>query len=134
MTGVARTVPTDDATGWSDDGPPPERARQVRRRLRYTLPGLVGALVFVCLSLSPSLLPRTGVIQGLVCGITGAIGYGVGVLVAWMWRGGAGAWRGGGGRSPIGRRGPPAAAPGRSSPSSPWCASSAPWRSVATGR
>src|SRR6187200_564670 len=53
---------------------------------RYTMPGLVGALVFVCLSLSPSLLPRTGVIQGLVCGITGAIGYGVGVLVAWVWR------------------------------------------------
>jgi uncharacterized membrane protein len=50
------------------------------------LPGLAGALVFVCLSLTPSLLPRTGVIQGLVCGITGAIGYGVGVVAAWMWR------------------------------------------------
>ena len=50
------------------------------------MPGLVGALVFVCLSLTPSLLPRTGVIQGLVCGITGAIGYGVGVVAAWVWR------------------------------------------------
>jgi len=50
------------------------------------LPGLAGALVFVCLSLSPSLLPRTGVIQGLVCGITGTIGYGVGVVAAWVWR------------------------------------------------
>jgi uncharacterized membrane protein len=46
----------------------------------------VGALVFVCLSLSPSLLPRTGLIQGLVCGIAGAIGYGVGVVIAWVWR------------------------------------------------
>src|SRR6187200_2922756 len=53
---------------------------------RYTMPGLAGALVFVCLSLTPSLLPRTGVIQGLVCGITGAIGYGVGVVAAWIWR------------------------------------------------
>src|SRR6187200_381236 len=53
---------------------------------RYTMPGLAGALVFVCLSLTPSLLPRTGVIQGLVCGITGAIGYGVGVVAAWVWR------------------------------------------------
>jgi uncharacterized membrane protein len=50
------------------------------------MPGLAGALVFVCLSLTPSLLPRTGVIQGLVCGITGAIGYGVGVVAAWIWR------------------------------------------------
>jgi uncharacterized membrane protein len=50
------------------------------------LPGLAGALIFVCLSLTPSLLPRTGVIQGMVCGITGAIGYGVGVVAAWVWR------------------------------------------------
>jgi hypothetical protein len=56
------------------------------RRWRYSLPGLAGALVFVCLSLTPSLLPRTGVIQGLVCGITGTIGYGVGVVAAWVWR------------------------------------------------
>ena len=57
------------------------------RRWRYSLPGLAGALAFVCLSLTPSLLPRTGLIQGLVCGITGAIGYGIGVLGAWIWRG-----------------------------------------------
>ena len=47
----------------------------------------MGALVFVCLSLSPSLLPRTGLTQGVVSGITGAFGYGVGVLAAaWVWR------------------------------------------------
>ncbi len=52
----------------------------------YTLPGLWVALLFVCLSLSPSLLPRSGLLQGVVCGITGAIGYGLGVLAAWVWR------------------------------------------------
>ena len=42
--------------------------------------------MFAALSLTPSLLPRGGFIQGLVCGITAAIGYGLGVLVAWLWR------------------------------------------------
>jgi uncharacterized membrane protein len=48
-----------DAAAESVAEPPEERSASVRR-WRYSLPGLVGALVFVCLSLSPSLLPRTG--------------------------------------------------------------------------
>jgi uncharacterized membrane protein len=51
---------------------------------RYTWSGTVGALVFGCLSLTPSLLPRGWVLQGLIAGITAAIGYGVGVTVAWF--------------------------------------------------
>ncbi|GGK37525.1 alpha/beta hydrolase [Nocardia camponoti] len=43
--------------------------------------GLVGALVFVWLSLTPSLLPRGPLFQGVVTGATGALGYGVGVAV-----------------------------------------------------
>jgi uncharacterized membrane protein len=46
----------------------------------------VGALVFVCASLTPSLLPRTGLTQGLISGITAAFGYGVGVVIAGAWR------------------------------------------------
>ncbi|MBM7809012.1 putative membrane protein [Geodermatophilus bullaregiensis] len=71
---------------------PPQRARRsVRRRprrrpFRYTLPGLAGALVLLCVSLTPSLLPRTGLTQGLISGITAAFGYGVGVLAAGAWR------------------------------------------------
>ncbi len=76
---------------------PPDRAPQAQpdqRRPRWgtrwvhslTLPGLWGALVFSCLSFTPSLLPRSGVTQGLVWGITGAIGYGLGVLAAAIWR------------------------------------------------
>ena len=37
------------------------------------------ALAFACLAFTPSLLPRSALLQGVVCGITAAIGYGVGV-------------------------------------------------------
>ena len=57
-----------------------------RRLLYVTLPGCWGALVVGCLSFTPSLLPRGGVVQGLIWGITAAIGYGLGVLFAWIWR------------------------------------------------
>ncbi|MET8295727.1 MULTISPECIES: alpha/beta hydrolase [unclassified Streptomyces] len=56
------------------------------RRLHLTLPGCWGALVLACLSFTPSLLPRGGVLQGLVCGIGAAIGYGLGVVAAYVWR------------------------------------------------
>jgi uncharacterized membrane protein len=57
-----------------------------RRRFRYTLPGAWTALAFACLAFTPSLLPRGALLQGVVCGISGAIGYGVGVAGAWTWR------------------------------------------------
>jgi uncharacterized membrane protein len=60
--------------------------RPRRKPFRYELPGLAGALVFLCLSLFPSLLPRTGLTQGLIAGITAAFGYGVGVVAAAVWR------------------------------------------------
>jgi len=47
-----------------------------RRRLCFG--GLAGALVFFCLSLTPSLLPRGVVIQGVLSGVTTVIGYGIG--------------------------------------------------------
>lgn len=58
----------------------------LRGVLRPTLPGLVGALVFALLSLTPSLLPRPALFQGLVTGITAVIGYGLAVALAWVWR------------------------------------------------
>ena len=57
-----------------------------RRRFRYTLPGAWVALVFTCLAFTPSLLPRSALLQGVVCGTSAAIGYGVGVAGAWVWR------------------------------------------------
>ena len=70
----------------AEDEPPTHRGR-LRRLLYVSLPGCWGALVLGCLSFTPSLLPRGGVLQGVVWGITAAIGYGLGVLAAWIWRG-----------------------------------------------
>jgi uncharacterized membrane protein len=69
------------------EGPQPSPEPGKRRKLLYaTIPGCWGALIFACLSFTPSLLPRGGIVQGLVWGITAAIGYGLGVLAAWVWR------------------------------------------------
>ncbi len=68
-------------------GPRPAPEPGKRRKLLYvTLPGCWGGLIFACLSFTPSLLPRGGLIQGIICGITAAIGYGLGVLAASIWR------------------------------------------------
>jgi len=67
--------------------PRPSAEPGKRRKLLYvTLPGCWGALIVGSLSFTPSLLPRDGIIQGLIWGITAAIGYGLGVLGAWIWR------------------------------------------------
>jgi uncharacterized membrane protein len=70
------------------EGPPPPPARDAKpRKLLYvTLPGCWGAIIFAALSFTPSLLPRGGLIQGIVCGITAAIGYGLAVWAASIWR------------------------------------------------
>jgi uncharacterized membrane protein len=60
--------------------------KPARRRFRYTLPGAWAATVFACLAFTPSLLPRSPAFQGVVCGISAAIGYGLGVAGAWVWR------------------------------------------------
>jgi uncharacterized membrane protein len=65
---------------------PPPGARETRKLFYVTLPGCWGALIAGCLSFTPSLLPRGGIVQGLIWGITAIIGYGLGVLAAWIWR------------------------------------------------
>lgn len=52
----------------------------------YTFFGTALGLVFVWLSLTPSLLPRGPLFQGLVSGAAGAIGYGIGVFGVWLVR------------------------------------------------
>ncbi|HEU4426686.1 MAG TPA: alpha/beta-hydrolase family protein [Pilimelia sp.] len=79
-------------TSPTDAPPAPERPEEPRRgrwwrllhRWHYTLVGLIGATTFFCLSVTPSLLPRGFVLQGLVSGIAAAIGYGLGVLAVWL--------------------------------------------------
>ena len=48
--------------------------------------GLVFATLFFSASLSPSLLPRNYIVQGLLSGLALAVGYGVGVFSVWLWR------------------------------------------------
>jgi uncharacterized membrane protein len=60
-------------------------ARFIARR-NYDYVGLVFALTFFCLSVTPSLLPRGSVLQGIISGILTATGYGLGVLLLWAVR------------------------------------------------
>ncbi|ONM49617.1 alpha/beta hydrolase [Nocardia donostiensis] len=48
--------------------------------------GLVVATVFFVLSVTPSLVPRDWMFQGLISGINAAIGYGVGCVLEWLFR------------------------------------------------
>jgi uncharacterized membrane protein len=77
-------------SGVEAERPPSRRERFVHRVrhtwFRYTLPGMWMALLFAWLAFTPSLLPRSPGLQGGVCGITAAIGYGLGVVAARVWR------------------------------------------------
>ena len=81
--GAVKAPPVVAAAEGSQPSPQPGKPR---RLLYVTLPGCWGALIAGCLSFTPSLLPRGGIVQGLIWGITAAIGYGLGVLAAWIWR------------------------------------------------
>jgi uncharacterized membrane protein len=52
--------------------------------LRLDYVGISFSALFFCLSLTPSLLPRDWLFQGLIGGVNAAIGYGIGVFVAKM--------------------------------------------------
>ncbi|ODT70652.1 MAG: hypothetical protein ABS75_12085 [Pelagibacterium sp. SCN 63-23] len=51
----------------------------------FSLPGLLVGSVFFTLSLTPSLLPRTETVQGILSGCCFAVGYGIGNLGHWLW-------------------------------------------------
>ncbi|WP_426402945.1 alpha/beta hydrolase [Streptomyces sp. R-07] len=77
-----------DHEGAGSGGAEPADGTGKRRRWspHLTLPGCWGALLLACLSFTPSLLPRGGILQGLIAGISAAIGYGLGVVAASTWR------------------------------------------------
>jgi len=52
----------------------------------YTFTGTAVGLVFIWFSMTPSLLPRGPLFQGLVSGIAGATGYAIGVFAVWLVR------------------------------------------------
>lgn len=53
---------------------------------RFSQMGLVVGAILFSLALTPSLLPRTALIQGVLSGCAFAAGYGIGVLLEWLWR------------------------------------------------
>ena len=57
-----------------------------RRLPQYGWAGTLMALLLAWSSLTPSLLPRSTLLQGLLAGIAAAFGYGVGETVAWAVR------------------------------------------------
>ncbi|WP_234346488.1 alpha/beta hydrolase [Cellulomonas timonensis] len=62
------------------------RARALAFLRAFSPLGLAGALVLFAATLGPSLIPRPPVFQGAAAGICAALGYGVGVFVAWAAR------------------------------------------------
>jgi uncharacterized membrane protein len=63
--------------------PPPKKPWWIRH---YTFTGTAVGLIFVWFSMTPSLLPRGPLFQGLVSGLSGATGYGIGVFAVWLVR------------------------------------------------
>lgn len=76
-------APTPDASG---PAPGPAAPRRRRRPRPPSVPGVVVGTLLAMLAMTPSLLPRDWLFQALVSGISGALGYGLGVAVAWALR------------------------------------------------
>jgi uncharacterized membrane protein len=51
----------------------------------FSPPGLLVGSIFFAVSLTPSLLPRTEMVQGILSGCCFALGYGLGNLAHWLW-------------------------------------------------
>lgn len=77
-----------DAAAVIEEAPPREQPPQKRAwwLRHYTFFGTATGLVFIWFSLTPSLLPRGPLFQGLVSGAAGAAGYGIGVFAVWLVR------------------------------------------------
>ncbi len=62
------------------------KSRLGRYRASFSYVGLVFATLFFSASLSPSLLPRNYIVQGLLSGLALTVGYGMGVFFVWLCR------------------------------------------------
>ena len=73
----------------TDAAPAPSHVEESKRdwwQRRYTFTGTAVGLLFMLLSMTPSLLPRGPLFQGIVSGAAGAIGYMLGVFGVWLVR------------------------------------------------
>ena len=83
MTDTAPATSEAPAATTDDAAPQPRKAWWVRH---YTFAGTTVGSIFLWFSMTPSLLPRGPLFQGLVSGGAGAIGYGIGVFAVWLVR------------------------------------------------
>ncbi|OMC35103.1 hypothetical protein A5740_08245 [Mycobacterium sp. GA-1841] len=83
MTDTDSPAPAADTVVEAGDAPAAKPMWWLRH---YTFFGTAVGLVFIWFSLTPSLLPRGPLFQGLVSGGAGAIGYGLGVFGVWLVR------------------------------------------------
>lgn len=88
MTDTDSPTPATENTETAEDQKPAAEpvAQPVWWARHYTFFGTAVGLVFVWFSLTPSLLPRGPLFQGLVSGAAGATGYGIGVFAVWLVR------------------------------------------------
>jgi uncharacterized membrane protein len=56
-----------------------------RFRESLSIPGILVGTLFFAASLTPSLIPRGWVLQGVLSGLCLAAGYGIGVVYRWLW-------------------------------------------------
>ncbi len=85
---------TDVETDTADDPPPAAAAEGTEKAparkawwiRHYTFFGTATGLVFIWLAMTPSLLPRGPLFQGILSGAAGSIGYGLGVFGVWLVR------------------------------------------------
>ena len=61
-------------------------SHSLKSAIHLSMVGVLAGTLFLSASLSPSLLPRPYVIQGVLSGLSFAIGYGVGVAGLGLWR------------------------------------------------
>ncbi|HLT12095.1 MAG TPA: alpha/beta-hydrolase family protein [Micromonosporaceae bacterium] len=60
--------------------------RRAVARTQVSLPGLFVGALFLCISVTPSLLPRTWLVQGFISAFSTIVGYATGVTLAWAGR------------------------------------------------
>ncbi len=58
----------------------------LRLFVSLSTPGLALGFIFFAASLTPSLMPRSYLIQGVLSGIAAAVGYFFGVAFSWLWK------------------------------------------------
>src|ERR1700742_3844188 len=77
---------TDTAETTEETPPQPKPDKPPWWERHYTFTGTAVGLVFLWLSMTPSLLPRGPLFQAIVSGAAGGCGYALGVFAVWLVR------------------------------------------------